>query len=262
VARVYWFILSFLFACGVARGAGAAPILDTFSLVDGEFTVRQMASRSRMLNTVGDARALIRGDIARAGPTVRGEYQLINFFDPENTGGGGHFAGGFAFPGDGSGDDQAFAVRVRGWIDIPQPGVYTFGVGSDDGFRMRLGRLFMRHRMPRTTADTLGSAFFGKARRYRLKLTYFEQGDGAELELFAARGLFDTFVDGTLPTGIALPPDDGGGGGGDDNGPPNTPVPEPASAGVVGLIALWTLAASRPARSARRRHSRRPASHC
>ena len=251
MGRVYWFILSFLLGCAVARGADAAMIGHTFTLVDGDFTVRHMASAGPMLNTVGDARALIRGDIPRAGHATRGQYDVINFFDPQN-GVGGHFADGFAFPGDGAGDDQAFAVRVRGRVEIPEPGVYTFGVNSDDGFRMRLGPLFMRHRMPRSNADTLASAFYRRAGRYRLKMTYFEQGNGAELELFAVRGLFNNFEDAALPTGVVLPPI-GGGGGGDDDGnlPPGSNVPEPGTAGVFGLIALWRRAA-RP-RGRRRR---------
>jgi hypothetical protein len=262
VQRLFWFLLSFLTACAVARGADAAPIGPTFSLLDGEFSVRRMNARDRMLNTVADARALVRGDIARAGPAVRADFTLINFFDPEN-GFGGHFAAGEPFPGNTPDDDQAFAVRVRGWVDIPQPGVYTFGVNSDDGFRMRIGPLFMRHGMPRFTADTLGSAAFMHAGRYRLKLTYFEQGNGAELELFAARGIYNTFAEGALPTGIVLPPAD----------PPVSPplvvppsevsVPEPGVAAMTSVIALWTLAAGpRGRRRASRAASRSPARRC
>ena len=58
--------------------------------------------------------------------------------------------------------------------------------------------------------------------RYRLKLTYFEQGNGAELELYAARGAFDTYEAGALPTGVALPPPE-----------PGTDVPEPAATLVI-----------------------------
>jgi hypothetical protein len=175
-----------------------------------------------MLNSVGDARRLIRGDIARARQPARGVYDVINFFDPEN-GYGGHFVGGTPFPGDSAGDDQAFAVGVRGHIQIPQAGVYTFGVNSDDGFRLRLGPLFMRHHGPRFTADSLATVSFPRAGRYRLKLTYFEQGNGAELELYAARGTFNTFAEGALPTGIALPPVE----------QPGTSVPEPAATVIV-----------------------------
>ena len=235
--RLTWIIFGVLVIVATARSGQAAPIGETFALLDGDYAARHVTSRARMLNTVGDARRLIRGDIASNGPAARGAYDVINFFDPENAY-GGHFFGGAAFPGDGDGDDQAFAVRVRGWVQIPQPGVYTFGVNSDDGFRMRVGPLFMRHNAPRFTADSLGSAFFNRAGRHRLKLTYFEQGNGAELELFAARGAYDTFAEGALPTGIALPPAE----------EPGSSVPEPAAT----LIFLMTVAVrvlGRPARN-------------
>ncbi|HEX5869289.1 MAG TPA: PA14 domain-containing protein [Longimicrobium sp.] len=219
--RSKWIILGLFVAALATPSSQAALITGTFGLLDGEYQVRHVAARSRMLNTVGDARRLIRGDIARVGQPARGAYDVINFFDPEN-GYGGHFFGGTPFPGDGTGDDQAFAIRVRGWVEIPEPGVYTFGVNSDDGFRLRLGPVFMRHLGPRFTADTLQTATFDRAGRYRLKLTYFEQGNGAELELYAARGAFDTYEAGALPTGVALPPPE-----------PGTDVPEPAATLVI-----------------------------
>jgi hypothetical protein len=234
----------FLLGCLSASRAAAAPIDETFGLLEGQYSVRHVTARTRMLNTVGDARRLIRGDIASAGRPAHGTYDTINFFDPEN-GYGGHFFGGVAFPGDGAGDDQAFAVRVRGWVEIPEAGVYTFGVNSDDGFRLRLGPLFMRHHGPRFTADTLQMVSFDRGGRHRLKLTYFEQGNGAELELFAARGAFDRFQDAALPTGIALPPAEA----------PGSSIPEPAMTIVVlvaSAVRLLGRATRHPSASTRR----------
>jgi hypothetical protein len=240
--RIQRLILAGLLA-GILAPAGraqGAPIGDTFTLLEGRFAVRQVRARGVMLNDVRDARRLLRGDIPCAGTAACGRFDAINFLDPEN-GQGGHFDGGVPFPGDTAGDDHAFAVRVRGRISIPEPGVYTFGVNSDDGFRLRVGPLFLEHHHPRITEDSLIAVNFPRAGRYTLKLTYFEQGNGAELELFAARGAYDTFEAGSSPTvGSGTPPGVGAGPGvGSGPGTGSPAVPEPAS-----FIAPATFAAA------------------
>jgi hypothetical protein len=243
--------------------ASAAPIGDRFGIVEGEFLARQVTARRGMLNDVGDARRLIRGDIPRAGGAALQAYDAINFFDPQN-GAGGHFdAAAHAFPGDSAADDQAFAVRVRGWVEIPAPGTYTFGVNSDDGFRMRLGPLFLRHRNPRSTDDSLATVDFPRAGRYRLFLTYFEQKNNAELELYGARGTYHSFAEGAPIPNQIIPPLFGPGptlGGGPPRMGPGLGigvgpvVPEPA-----GIVALATFAlAVRLLSRARRRGPLRP----
>jgi hypothetical protein len=249
-----------LIAAGAVVCAGAetraAPITTTFGLLEGQFVVREVAAKRAMLDDVRDARRLIGGDIAAMAAPASDRYDRINFLDPQN-GGEGHFAGGVPFPGDSPGDDQSFAVRVRGWVEIPEAGVYTIGVNSDDGFRLRVGPLFLRHHAPRSTADSFGTATFKRAGRDQVKLTYFEGGNDAELELYAARGANPSFPapPGTNPT---------------DSGPPrlgpgldvDTPTTDPAGPTVpepaAGLLTLGAFCAgSLLTRGRRRRPVRR-----
>ena len=57
----------------------------------------------------------------------------------EDTGGGGHFTPNASFPGMPRGTDHNdFVVRATGILHIPTTGAWTFGVNSDDGFRLRI----------------------------------------------------------------------------------------------------------------------------
>lgn len=56
----------------------------------------------------------------------------LNFRDP-NNGGTGSIPGDRAFPNDTGADDQDFALKAEGFIEIPIDGVYQFGFQGDDG---------------------------------------------------------------------------------------------------------------------------------
>ena len=61
---------------------------------------------------------------------------VVNYMD---TGGGGHLTPDAAFPGMPTGTDHDdFVVRAKGIIHIPTTGAWTFGVNSDDGFRLKI----------------------------------------------------------------------------------------------------------------------------
>ena len=61
---------------------------------------------------------------------------VVNYQD---TGGGGHFTPDHAFPGMPTGTDHDdFVVRAKGILHVPTTGAWTFGVNSDDGFRLRI----------------------------------------------------------------------------------------------------------------------------
>ncbi|MGC3959389.1 MAG: lamin tail domain-containing protein [Verrucomicrobiota bacterium] len=60
----------------------------------------------------------------------------INYF---NTGGEGHFSGSLTFPGLTLNVDQDnFVTEAMGTVTIPSSGNWTFGVNSDDGFRLTI----------------------------------------------------------------------------------------------------------------------------
>ena len=91
----------------------------------------------------------------------------------------------------------------------------TFGVSSDDGFRLRLTsgatKFESLYDNPRSANDTLAIFNIPAAGVYQLELIFFEAGAGSELELFAARGGSHSFtataVDpfGTPPTAGPAP---------------------------------------------------------
>ena len=110
----------------------------------------------------------------------------INFLAGGNP---GNYGGDVLFPGQGSGADD-FVVEARATITIPAPGNWTFGVNSDDGFKLEVGGFAMSWMGIRTPADTLQTFNFPAAGEYPLRLLYFERNAGAALELFAAQGAF------------------------------------------------------------------------
>src|SRR4029077_10770855 len=62
---------------------------------------------------------------------------VVNYL---NTGSFGNFGGDFTFPGFTIGSDiNYFVLEATGVITIPTNGNWTFGVNSDEGFRVEIG---------------------------------------------------------------------------------------------------------------------------
>lgn len=111
-----------------------------------------------------------------------------------NTGSSGHYDNDGTFPGLTIGVDQEFfAVEATATISIPSAGNWTFGVNSDDGFRLTIGGFTMSYPDPRGPDDTLGTFNFPAAGNYALRLVFYECGGGSEVELFAAPGSLTTW---------------------------------------------------------------------
>jgi hypothetical protein len=114
---------------------------------------------------------------------------MINF---RNTGGIGHYDNDLPFPGTTIGEDvDYFVLEVQGAVYIPEPGEWTFGVNSDDGFRLLVGDNQISFNGGRGPGDTLGVFNFSEAGVYPLYLLSFDIWGGSETELFAARGRHD-----------------------------------------------------------------------
>jgi hypothetical protein len=91
--------------------------------------------------------------------------------------------GGFA-----SGADDNFAMRVSGFIQVTNPGVWSFVVNSDDGFQLRLGTnlsIVSSFPDPRGLAATTNRVNLPVAGFYPCELLFFEWGGGALVEFFA-----------------------------------------------------------------------------
>jgi hypothetical protein len=154
------------------------------------------------------------GDPSRQSAVFNANPATINYL---NTGDDAHFAGGLTFPGFTIGvDEDNFVTEAKGVLTIPATGNWTFGVNSDDGFRVTIGDNVLEYPSPRGPADTL-STFALAAGDYPLRLVFYECGGGSELEFFAAQGAFTAFGAGFQLVGAtgglpvrSLP---GGGGG-------------------------------------------------
>jgi hypothetical protein len=137
---------------------------------------------------------------------------VINFF---NTDVGGNFAADKPFPGTTINVNvDNFVILVTGTIIIPSAGPWTFGVSSDDGFGLKLtgtNQTFsLSYPDPRSPGDSLGVFNVTQPGPYQLRLVFYEQGGGSELELYAAKGSYSTFSSnifrllGDLATGIQV----------------------------------------------------------
>ena len=112
--------------------------------------------------------------------------ELLGYETIIDLGSGGHYGNAFLFP---AGYSDQFALRATADIEIPSAGDWTFGVNSDDGFRVVFeGIGSFEHPNPRGPADTLATFNFPTPGLYRMNLFFFERGGGEEVEFFAAPG--------------------------------------------------------------------------
>ena len=145
------------------------------------FTVQAAAAEGRIENLT-EAIAVLDGEGQASQTTV-----VAPFIDYTDNSFGGFFEGGSDFPHGTAGNDDDFAVRATGIIDVPESGTWILGFISDDGGRMLLdGEMIVN-------ADVLREPDFSfsvielEAGEHELEVLYFERGGGAELEVFAAR---------------------------------------------------------------------------
>lgn len=115
---------------------------------------------------------------------------VVDHFD--GSGGTGHFANDLAIPG---GFTTNFAYHATCLITIPTTGLYTFGINSDDGARLRINGLdIIVDDSLHATQDIFSTAPLTLiAGVYPLDLVFFEFDGGASVELFATTGSFAAF---------------------------------------------------------------------
>ncbi|MCO5051795.1 MAG: lamin tail domain-containing protein [Verrucomicrobiae bacterium] len=190
-----------------------------------ETEVAGFAVRCVKANVIVDSLATADDVLANSAQQVSVTSENVSIINYFNTGGEGHYADNLTFPGlvmDADVDD--FVVEVTATIHIPTPGQWTFGVNSDDGFRLNVGSAFeLAYPNQRAPDDTMATFNFAAAGDYALRLVFYERAGGAGLELFAAPGSFTTWnssnfrlVGDTAHGGLtvrATPVTSGGGGG-------------------------------------------------
>ncbi len=124
--------------------------------------------------------------------------QLVSLVNYNTNGGPGNFGAEVPFPTQAAGQDvDDFVLEVTGTVVLPNAGQWTFGVNSDDGFRLVLTNgvnTFMSEFIGgRPAGDTLATFNIPDGGAYQVRLVYFERGGGASMEFFAAPGAHATF---------------------------------------------------------------------
>jgi len=122
-------------------------------------------------------------------PDVTAEYFAINFADPQGAS-SNTFGSDVPFPGDTPGDDDMFAIEAIGQVYIPSDGDYTFGTDSDDNVEVFIDGSSVVSR--NCCGDAFGSVNLAEG-LHDLRLIFFENGGGADVELFAAAGIHSSF---------------------------------------------------------------------
>ncbi len=196
------------------RSAGEFPVPGLCDEVIMTATSPGRWTGGQILNLQNARDALAEGE-ANGTTALRG-YVCVNHSDPQDGAAdpdlAGSFSGDFAFPNDTAGDDNDFAVKVTGLLDIPVDGTYQIGFNSDDGASLRIpGHLWQS-----IVADATGNAVIRQDELINDSLTgwsltagaidlpkgchpfeaiMFERGGGAFFELFG-RGV-------ASPAGVA-----------------------------------------------------------
>ena len=86
--------------------------------------------------------------------------------------------------------EDAFGLRFSGYVEVPESGVYTFHLASDDGSRLSIaGRTVVDHDGPHAVTEKSGQVALA-AGRHAVELLYFEAGgeEGLSLEVTPPRG--------------------------------------------------------------------------
>ncbi len=141
---------------------------------------------------------------------------VVNYLENE---GAGRFTSDLPFPGSAVGNNTNDFVTVSvGSITIPVAGQWTFGVNSDDGFKLQIGGFTSQFDGLRGASDTVSTFNFPSAGTYPVRLLFFEHEGGASVELWAAQGAFGSYnsnfrlVGATASGGLAVETDPSSGG--------------------------------------------------
>jgi len=145
---------------------------------------------------LSDAIKLLEGELSIKSKTSA-RFRFIDFIDPMSNS-GGFFDADLAFPGfnvlNNTEQSNHFALRARATFSIPRSGFWTFGVISDDGFRLSIdGKVVGEHNSSRTQAGSFIPVELTKTGPHVLELIYFEGTGGADLEICVAEGRYDDF---------------------------------------------------------------------
>ena len=183
-----------------------------FSGTNGAFAVRYY-EMNRSIRNIDAAENMVADsgfwNTDAAYPIV-GQFETIDFHANSAS---GSFFNDVLFPGhDFAGQDKDnFVLTAEGSIIVPTSGLWTFAVGSDDGFRLRINghgvEFVSEYTSGRSFGVTLATFNFPVAGIYSLHLIFYENGGGASVEFSVA----PDFQEGFSPETFRLTGDPAGG---------------------------------------------------
>jgi hypothetical protein len=170
---------------------------------DGVFGIRALRNAGNLPTITAAVNALS----ASGTIVVDSTSPVVNFSDLDGSrGGGGIFGDELALPGNVVGENEDCLVLAKTRIEIIYGGAYTFGVHSDDGFALRIlgqnwasvsgnGEIALNdpttivYQYGTGDANTRGVVNLAPG-VYDLEFVWFEDGGGAYVELYAAKGAY------------------------------------------------------------------------
>ena len=187
----------------IPNSTGTAPWMQGsgslgFTGTNGTFTVKYYEMNSA-IGSVDAAESMVANNsywnTDRAYPLIE-QHDTIDF---HANSGSGVFTYNRLFPGHTfAGEDrERFVLVIEGAIYVPSAGMWTFAVGSDDGFRLNIGGHGVQFVSEYTTGrgfdTTLATFNFPVAGIYDLRLIYYENGGGASVEFSVAQDFQSSF---------------------------------------------------------------------
>ncbi len=126
------------------------------------------------------------------------DTEIVPFVNYWNTGSRAHYSSDRPFPRTTAGVNvDRFVFEATATVIIPEAGPWSFGVNSDEGFRLELSNGVDTYEMSypenRESTDTIATFQIAMPGSYSLRLVTWENEGGAEVELFAARGTYSIF---------------------------------------------------------------------
>ncbi len=119
-------------------------------------------------------------------PSTTTKSSIIDYYDPQ-SGSQGSFSGTLPWPHNTSGDDNYFISQASGALYFPQAGDYAFAVGSDDGFRLRVGNqvisIFSSTRGHPSGTANVGYIRIPQPGLYPFEFYQFENTGGSSAEI-------------------------------------------------------------------------------
>lgn len=171
--------------------AMAALLTATAALGSATWETHVVGAERHGINTLGLAMRQLDGNLpSRFDVTT--QFNVLNF-NLADWYDGGMFRNDASFPGVTPGHENDFVLDARAWVNIPFAGDYTFGVSSDDGWRLKVDDFSHQRVGLQAPKNTYMHVSFAQPGMYPIEMTYFQHHQRAELELYATFGDYTHF---------------------------------------------------------------------